>query len=163
MENIKMISGIDSLYYFCESNENYDELFLDILDQIEEKKGVFEKKYIEYENSDINISINNISLNYRGKAEGFYWFIDVNEFFKIGFKDKLKNRELNDIRVQLQGVGIYTIGIRSLIDFIDKKLLLNFTTGYKPITRADLNTFVQYDFSFLTKICLVREKENTIL
>jgi len=43
MNDIKMIHGIDSLYYFCESNENYDNLFLEILDQMEEKKGIFEK------------------------------------------------------------------------------------------------------------------------
>ena len=31
-QNTKMYSGIDTLYYFCESNENYDDLFLEILD-----------------------------------------------------------------------------------------------------------------------------------
>lgn len=151
MKNIKTINGIDSLYYFCESNLDYDDLFFDILDQIEDNKGVFEKKDIEYEYRDILININGTTLNYRGKKEGFHWFRDMNEFFKIGFKDKKTNRGLNDIRVQLQAVGIYTIGITSLIKFINEELLKGYVTGYNPITRADLNCFVQYDFSFLTK------------
>jgi hypothetical protein len=160
MHEIKILHGIDSLYYFCESNENYDDLYLEILDQVEERKGIFEKKDIEFENNDIHILINDIPLNFLGIAEGFHWFKDINEFFKIGFKDKYKNRGLNDIRVQLQGVGIYTIGIKSLIDFINNSLLENFVTGYYPITRADLNCFVQYDFSFVTKEMFVTRKRK---
>lgn len=160
MNNIKLLHGIDSLYYFAESNENYDDLFIEILDQIEELKGSFQKKDIEFENNDINITINDIPLNYLGKAEGFYWFKDINEFFKIGFKDKYKNRGLNDIRVQLQGVGIYTIGIKSLIDFINNMLLKHYVTGYYPITRADLNCFIQYDFSFISKDMFVTRKRQ---
>jgi len=146
-----MLHGIDTLYYFCESNTNYDNLFLDILDQIEDRKGVFLKKDIEFENSDINILIKDTPLNYLGKSEGFYWFKDINEFFKIGFKDYKTNRALNDIRVQLQGIGIYTVGIKSLIEFINKELLVEYITDYYPITRVDLNTFVQYDFSFVNR------------
>lgn len=160
MHEIKMLHGIDSLYYFCESNENYDDLYLEILDQVEEKKGIFEKRDVEFENNDIHILINDIPLNFLGIAEGFHWFKDTNEYFKIGFKDKYKNRGLNDIRVQLQGIGIYTIGIKSLIDFINNCLLQNCVTGYFPITRADLNCFVQYDFSFLTKEMFVTRKRE---
>lgn len=160
MHDIKMLHGIDSLYYFCESNENYDDLYLEILDQVEEKKGIFEKRDVEFENNDIHILINEIPLNFLGKAEGFHWFKDINEFFKIGFKNKNENRGLNDIRVQLQGVGIYTIGIKSLIDFINDSLLQNCVTGYYPITRADLNCFIQYDFSFLTKEMFVTRKRQ---
>jgi hypothetical protein len=160
MHEIKMLHGIDSLYYFCESNENYDDLYLEILDQVEEKKGIFGKKDIEFENNDIHILINDIPLGFLGIAEGFHWFKDINEFFKIGFKDKYKNRGLNDIRVQLQGLGIYTIGIKSLIDFINNSLLENFVTGYYPITRADLNCFIQYDFSFVTKEMFVTRKRQ---
>ena len=39
----------------------------------------------------------------------------INEYFKIGFKDYLKNRGLHNIRVQLQGEGIYTLGIHLFI------------------------------------------------
>lgn len=155
-----MLHGIDTLYYFCESNTNYDNLFLDILDQIEDRKGVFLKKDIEFENSDINILIKDTPLNYLGKSEGFYWFKDINEFFKIGFKDYKTNRALNDIRVQLQGIGIYTVGIQSLIEFINKELLKEYITDYYPITRVDLNTFVQYDFSFVTREMFSTRKRN---
>ena len=81
MNNIKMIYGIDTLHYFCESNENYDNLFLDILDQMEDIKGKFGKREIDYENSDIYITIDQVAFNYKGKAEGFYWFKNINDFF----------------------------------------------------------------------------------
>ena len=91
MSEIKKVFGIDSLYFFFETNENYDDLFLEILDQLEEIKGKFEKRDIEFENKDLTISINDIQLSYLGKQEGFYWFKDSNEFFRIGFKDRYKN------------------------------------------------------------------------
>lgn len=160
MTNTKKIFGIDSLYYFCESNENYDVLYLDILDQIEDIKGKFLKKDVVFENKDITIKINDVPLHLLGKAEGFYWFVDTNEYFKIAFKDKYKNRGLNDIRVQLLGIGIYTIGIKSLIEFIKEKLLSDYITDYFPITRADINCFVQYDFSFITKDMFVTKKQK---
>ncbi|NVJ54216.1 MAG: hypothetical protein HWD90_11000 [Campylobacteraceae bacterium] len=150
MSQIKKLYGIDTLYFFFESNENYDDLFLDILDQIEDIKGKFEKREIEYENNDISITIEDIHLNYLGKKEGFYWFKDLNEFFRIGFKDKYKNRGLNDIRVQLQGNGIYTLGISSLITLL-KDMLKGYICNYIPVTRADINCFIQYDLSFISK------------
>lgn len=160
MSNTKKIFGIDSLYYFCESNENYDDLYLEMLDQIEEVKGIFEKKDIEFENNDIHINLNDIPLNFLGKNEGFHWFKDINDYFKIGLKDRYKNRGLNDIRIQLLGIGIYTIGIKSLIDFINDILLKDYVSGYYPITRADLNCFIQYDFSFVTKEMFVSRKKQ---
>lgn len=148
---VKLLNGIDSLNYFAESNENYDDLFLEILDQIEETKGKFEKKEIEFENNDIHIQVNEIPLSFLGKAEGFYWFRDINEYFKIGFKDSLKRRNVNDVWIQLQGIGIYTIGIKTLVDFINNVLLRHYVSGYYPITRVDLNCFIQHDFSYLNK------------
>ena len=150
MSEIKKVFGIDSLYFFFETNENYDDLFLEILDQLEEIKGKFEKRDIEFENKDLTISINDIQLSYLGKQEGFYWFKDSNEFFRMGFKDRYKNRGLNDIRVQLQGNGIYTFGINSIIELL-KDSLKEVISDYIPITRADLNCFIQYDFSFVKK------------
>ena len=127
-----------------------DDLFLEILDQLEEIKGKFEKREVEFENKDLTISINDIQLSYLGKQEGFYWFKDSNEFFRIGFKDRYKNRGLNDIRVQLQGNGIYTFGINSIIELL-KDSLKEFISDYIPVTRADLNCFIQYDLSFVKK------------
>ncbi len=160
MDDIKLLSGIDSLYYFCQSNKNYPELFEEILDQIEEIKGKFEKLYLEYENSDINITIEDTTLNYLGKAEGFYWFRDLNEFYKIGFKDTTKNQLLQDIRVQLQANGIYIIGIKNLLKIINDELLSKYISDYLPITRADLNCFIQYDFSFITRDMFVTRKRQ---
>lgn len=150
MEDIKKVFGIDTLYFFFETNENYDDLFLEILDQLEDIKGKFQKKEIEFENKDLTIAINDIQLNFLGKKEGFYWFRDLNEFFRIGFKSMYENRGLNDIRVQLQGNGIYAIGINSIIELL-KDLVKGYIGDYIPITRADLNCFIQHDFSFIKK------------
>ncbi|BAK74044.1 hypothetical protein [Arcobacter sp. L] len=160
MTDIKILSGIDSLYYFCESNTSYDDLYLEILDQLEEEKGKFSKKDIAFENKDLSILINEIPLNFIGIAEGFHWFKDMNDTFKIGFKDKYKNKGLNDIRVQLLAFGIYTIGIKSIIDFINTILLKDYITDFLPITRVDLNSFIQYDLSFITKDMFVTRKRN---
>lgn len=150
MSEIKKVFGIDSLYFFFETNENYDDLFLEILDQLEDLKAKFEKREIEFGNRDLIICINEIQLSYLGKQEGFYWFKDSNEFFRIGFKDRYKNRGLNDIRVQLQGNGIYTVGINSIVELL-KDLVKGCISDYMPVTRADLNCFIQYDLSFIKK------------
>ena len=71
MKDIKKIFGIDTLYFFIQTNENYDDLYLEILDQLEEVKGKFQKKEIEFENKDLIISIHDIQLNFLGKKEGF--------------------------------------------------------------------------------------------
>ncbi len=160
MQKRDLICGIDTLYYFIETNKNYDDMFLDILDQIEDKKAMFERKEIEYKNSDIFIELKNISLQFLNKAEGFYWFKDINEFFRVGFKDETKNKELHNIRVQLQGIGIYTIGLKPLLTLINDNLLKDITTGLYPITRADLNCFINYDFSFINKTMFATRKKK---
>lgn len=159
MNNVKKIYGIDTLYFFFETNENYDDLFLEILDQLEDIKGKFLKKDIEFENRDLYINLKDMQLNFLGKQEGFYWFKDSNDFFKIGFKDKYKNRGLNDIRVQLQGNGIYTFGISSIIKLL-QELLNDYITSYVPVTRVDINCFVQYDLSFIKKDMFVTRKRK---
>ncbi|MDD2698459.1 MAG: hypothetical protein PHF17_06655 [Arcobacteraceae bacterium] len=161
MNEIKTICGIDTLYYFCESNKNYDNLFLEVLDQIEFQKGRFEKRDIEFENNDINVILQNEYIfKYLGKAQGFYWLRDFREYFKIGFKDTKSNQGLNDIYVQLEANGIYTLGIKSLLELINDNLLKDFTTSYYPLTRVDINCFINYDFSFLTKEMFVTRKRN---
>jgi len=148
---IKKIYGIDSFYFFFESNENYDDLYLDILDQMEDIKGIFRKKEIKFEKKDITIRLNDISLQYLGRKEGFYWFKDsLHEFFRIGFKSNKENRTLNDIRVQLQGNGIYTLGINSIIELL-KNMLDGYISDFIPVTRVDINCFIQHDLSFVKK------------
>lgn len=153
-----MYCGIDTLYYYCESNGFYDDLFLEILDQIETTKGKFEREEIQYEPRDIKIILNDMSFEFLGQSEGFYWIRDLNEYFKIGVKDYNKLRSQHNIRVQLLGEGIYTLGIPTLLKLINEKLLSEYTTGHKPITRIDLNCFVQHDFSFVNKEMFVSRK-----
>lgn len=160
MQSIKTICGIDTLYYYCQSNDNYKYLYMQIQDNLENGKFYFESNNIPFTNSDINIHINDIALNYIGNAEGFYMFKDCNGFFRIGFKDSTKNKNVHDIKVQLEATGIYTVGITSLIDFINNTLLDKYTTSNYQVTRADLNCFVQYDFSFISKDMFVSRKKK---
>lgn len=155
----KTISGIDTLYYFYETNENYDDLFLEILDQYEDAKGAFEKREIVYEKKDIKISISNIAFYFNGKDMGFYWFTQADDFFTIGFKDSKINRGLNDIQVQFNAIGIYMLGIPILLQYVDA-LLKDYVTGYRPITRVDLNIFVQSDLSWIDKTMFVTRKRR---
>lgn len=154
-----MTSGVDSLYFHYESSLEYDELFLDIVDQIESQKDSFARSERRYQPHDLLVTIGDTTFNYLGFAEGYYWFRDHNEFFKIGFKDKQKQRRLHDIRVQFQGQGIYTLGINSMLAYIDS-ILEGYTTGLKPIIRTDINAFVQYDFSFVDRSMFVTRKKN---
>lgn len=155
----KVISGIDTLFYFYESNDLYDDFFLDILDQLEDSKGRFEKREIAYSNKDLKIAINNQVFEFNGKAQGFYWFTNLDNFLTVGFKDSLTNRGLNDIQVQLNAVGIYTLGIKALLRYTDD-IFKDVTTGYKPVTRADLNMFVQSNMSWLQKDMFVSRKRQ---
>lgn len=153
----KVISGIDTLYYFYESNDLYDDFFVDILDQLEDSKGRFDKRDISYSNKDLKVAISSQVFEFNGKAQGFYWFTHLDNFLTVGFKDKLTNRGLNDIQVQFTAVGLYTIGLKALLRYADD-IFKEVTTGYKPITRVDLNMFVQSDLSWLDKDMFVSRK-----
>ncbi|WP_345972233.1 hypothetical protein [Sulfurimonas diazotrophicus] len=154
-----MLSGIDALYYFAQSGAFYDRFFESIMEKIEEKKAYFDSLNFAYENSDIIIPINGIDMIYSGAGrDGFQWF--GHEFFRAGFKDSEKNPSIHNIRIQLNAVGIYTLGIKSLIEYINSKLLDEVTSGYYPITRIDLNTFVQHDFKYLRKEYILSKKKN---
>lgn len=157
----KTLSGIDTLHYFIESNREYDNLYLEILDQIESAKGLFEKNEIPFQPKDVTITIKENPYNYLGKSEGFHWMVDAHKFFKIGFKDPKTNQSLHDIRVQFLGNGIYSIGIKSLMEYIDSEIGA-YITGYKPITRADLNIFVQEDLSWIRQEHFVTRKRKSV-
>ncbi len=154
-----VISGIDTLYYFYESNDLYDDFFLEILDQLEDGKGRFDKRDISYSNKDLKVSINNQVFEFNGKAQGFYWFTHLDNFLTVGFKDNLTNRGLNDIQIQFTAVGIYTLGIKALLRYVDD-IFKDVTTDYKPITRVDLNVFIQSDLSWLDKDMFVSRKRK---
>jgi len=145
------IYGIDSLYYFAETNENYDYEYMEIVDQIEDIKGKFDREEVEYNNKDINVRVNDIVLEFLGKSEGFYWFRDDRALFKVGFKGIESNRGLHNIRVQLLGNGIYSFGLNDMLSLVNDRLLKNLITGKFPLTRVDLNCFIQADLKFITK------------
>ena len=153
----KVISGIDTLYYFYESNDMYDDLFLEILDQLEDTKARFEKRDIEYSNKDLSIVMENQQFIFNGKAQGFYWFTHAQHYFTIGFKDCNTNKGLNDIQVQFNAIGIYTLGLKTLLMITDH-ILRKVVTGHKPLTRVDLNIFVQSDLSWVDKDMFVSRK-----
>lgn len=155
----KVISGIDTLYYFYESNDLYDDFFVDILDQLEDSKGRFDKRDISYSNKDLKVAISNQVFEFNGKAQGFYWFTHLDNFLTVGFKDNLTNRGLNDIQVQFTAVGLYTIGLKALLRYADD-IFKEVTTRHKPITRVDLNMFVQSDLSWLDKDMFVSRKRQ---
>lgn len=151
------ISGIDTLYFFYVTKHNYEKLFLDIMDQIDTQSEHFRESNISFEHHDIKIKINSSTFEHLGKSQGFYWFKDLNDLVRIGFKDPDTNQVLNDIQVQYMANGIYNIGIKGLLRFTDD-LLQEYITGDRPITRADLNLFIQYDLGDLTKEVFVTRK-----
>jgi hypothetical protein len=153
------ISGIDTMFYFYETNDLYDDFFLDILDQLEEVRGRFEKRDIKYENKDLQILIKGQTFFFNGKAEGFYWFTHLDSYLKLGFKDYKTNKNLNDIQVQFNAIGIYTLGLKPLLTYTDD-LLSGYITGHRPLTRVDLNIFVQSDLSWIDKSMFVSRKRS---
>ncbi len=160
MKDVNLACGVDTLFGFLETNKNYSNFLIDLLNQVEDKKAIFERNDIDYTNKDIYIKINNMSLQYLNKAEGFYWFKCINKYFRIGFKDENTNKRLHNIRVQLQGIGIYEVGIKPLISLIKNDLLKDITTGLFLVTRADINCFVNYDLSYIDKTMFATRKQR---
>ena len=154
-----VISGIDTLYYFYKSNDLYSLFFIDLLQQIEDSKKKFDKQGVFFENRDIKVSINNHVFEFNGKSQGFYWFSHIDNILSVGFKDALTNTQLLNIQVQLNAIGIYTLGLKSLLRYSDD-IFININTGYKAVTRADLNIFVQSDLSWLNKDMFVSRKRK---
>ncbi len=157
---VKSIYGIDTLYYFAQSNEAYENAFFDLLNQLDAQTKLHETDIYAYAHSAMIVTLGNTALQYLGKDKGVYWFRDINEYFKLGLKNPNIASYQQNIHIQLQGVGIYTIGLKSLLAFINEELLKDITTGLFEISRADLNSFVQYDFGFVTKEMFVSKKKG---
>lgn len=159
--NIPHASGIDALYYFAQSGGKYDEFYENIIEQIENKKKGFESLDYAYNDNDIIITINDIDIKYSGMGrDGFLWF--NHDFFRVGFKDSQKATNIHNIRVQLNSIGIYTLGIRSLLEYINEEFLKGvlLRERYFPVTRIDLNMFVQHNFNYLRKEMILSKKKN---
>jgi|GEM_PF-2053021 len=150
-----IINGIDTLYYFMESSKDYGIFFLDMLEEIDiqKQKGSFSFG----KSSPVQIELNGVRLNYTGNPEGYHYFKDEMEFVYIGFKDSHKQRNLHDIRIKLQARGIYTLGLKSLLEYVSS-IVKNITNGKTHITRIDVNSFVQADFSRLCGSMFVTKK-----
>lgn len=160
-KNIAYVCGVDALYFFVQSSAEYEDVYLDILNQIDQQEKAFKALNYPYQDNEIIVVINEIEIRYSGKGrDGFYWF--NHEFFRVGFKDPEKNRTIHDIRIQLNAIGIYTIGIQSLIEYITEHFLKDMILKkrYFPITRMDLNMFIQHDFRYLCKEMVVSKKKN---
>ncbi len=156
---LKTIPGIDTLYYFCETNEHYPTLYNEIGSSLQLEQELMEIRGVDTNLADLTIMINNEPFKHLGKAEGYLWFVDINNLFKIGFKDAETNINLHNIRVQLLANGLYAIGINELIGYIDNDFK-EVITGYKPITRVDLNSFVQFDLSFIDESMFATRKRD---
>lgn len=141
--NFLTASGVDSAYYFIESNAYYKDFFhyliFSVVESAKETNGGYVPK------DSLTITISDIEFVYLGKDQGFYFFADRAGTFRVGFKDPDTNKGVHDIRVQLQGVGIYALGLRFLADYINGTILKEITKPNYYITRADLNIFCQYD------------------
>ncbi len=158
-EKLPYASGIDALYYFAQSGAFYDRLYDEIINQIEDKKAYFQSLNYAYADNDIIVTINGIDVVYSGMGrDGFHWF--NHDFFRAGFKDPEKATNLHNMRIQLNAIGIYTLGLKSLLAYVNTKFLGEYTMKVFPITRIDLNMFIQHDFSYLRKEMILSKKQN---
>ncbi len=160
-KNTPQVSGIDALYYFAQSGGGYDNYFEDIINQIEDKKQEFSSFNIAYADTDIIVTVNDIDIKYSGMGrDGFLWF--NHEFFRIGFKDSEKAQNIHNIRVQLNAIGIYTIGIESLLEYVNEQFLKGALLSERNflITRIDVNMFIQHNFNYLKKEMILSKKKN---
>jgi hypothetical protein len=154
-----VVSGIDALQYFAQSGGQYDRFYESLMDQIEDKKAYFKKLNYQYADNDIIVKINDIEVQYSGMGrDGFHWF--YHEFFRVAFKDSEKSPNIQNIRVQVNAVGIYTLGLKSQIEYINKVFLKDLTMNVFPITRIDVNMFVQHDFKYLRKEMILSKKKD---
>jgi hypothetical protein len=154
-----VVSGIDALQYFAQSGAFYDRFYESLMDQIEDKKAYFKKLNYQYADNDIIVKINDIEVQYSGIGrDGFHWF--YHEFFRVAFKDSEKSPNIQNIRVQVNAVGIYTLGLKSQIEYINKVFLKDLTMNIFPITRIDVNMFVQHDFKYLRKEMILSKKKD---
>lgn len=143
------LGGVDSYYFFVDTCNLNEELY----------RFKYEK-YINLGFLDNEAEF----LGYSGKKSGFVgsWFrVDYinNGFvlpaFKIGFKDPTKQKNINNIYIQLLASGIYFFGFTGILDYV-KSWLINFlncdvTFADFINSRVDVNCFIGgFDFSKIT-------------
>ena len=156
----KTVCGVDTLYYYAQSNDAYASHFAQLEMALEQQLNEYEPNHYAFAHLAIIVKLGSAPLQYLNKVQGVYWFRDVNEYFKIGLLHPSIRSYQHSIQIQLQGKGIYSVGIKPLLEYINHTLLKPFCTGLFEISRADINTFVQYDFGFVSKEMFVSKKKN---
>ena len=146
---MKTVSGIDTLYFFVNSEllsyakfwKNIGEWTTAFNTLDHDEKKVYHDKCIT-------------GFNYIGSANNFQWFnrpdpnIQHYPSYRIGFKNHASQRNLHNIWVQLEATAIYFYGIDNVIKIVKKDLaILGIEWISDHVSRADLNMFINYDFS----------------
>ena len=142
--DFKTVSGVDTLYYYLPSNEDYLFFFADLEAQILAKQEEL-GGYIPKDTFIINIGEK--EFYYNGRSKGFYFFVDTSRWLRVGFKDSKTIVNVHDIFIQLEASGIYLLGIVKLFNYINDSLLASISSNVPQITRIDYNIFCQYDLS----------------
>jgi hypothetical protein len=144
-QKFAVVGGIDTLYYFADiSGDNYNKIYDEKISNDEFYQG------FEF-------------LGRSGMATGFIgsWFVYKQEskfyanskrldvsLFRIGFKSPYKQTNIKNVYIQLYAEGIYFMGLENLLQFIEEKLgSFGLIANQYYVSRADINTFVNYDFS----------------
>lgn len=141
----RVLGGIDTLYFFVNTNISSDtiELYQNLWNKVE--KNTFHNDKYEY-------------LNHSGQKSGFIggWYLHKGDYdiplFRIGFKNPNKQLQVNNIQIQLYASGIYSMGFTELIEYaknqLNELLCTNLQDSSLIVSRVDLNAFVDgYDFS----------------
>ncbi len=157
--DLKFVCGVDSLYYFIEPNSFYMELFHKLKIEFDSKDYIMEYNRKNKKKFPIFIDILGENFYYQRREDGFIFFTHYEELYTIGFKSVDINKGLLSIRVELLAIGIYTLGLKPIINMIDRKFR-NYITLNKQITRLDLNCFVNSDFSMFHKENFITKKQK---
>ncbi|MFP4332947.1 MAG: hypothetical protein ACLFQJ_06560 [Campylobacterales bacterium] len=158
-DDFKIACGVDTLYFFIETIAEYIDLYKEIESEIQSKIAYFSEKKLTYENRDIMIQVGEYTLEYLGSAKGFIFLAESNDYFKVGFKHPHKQQNLHNIKVDLKSKAIYTLGLPTILENIKSSILGRCAKGFH-ISRADINCFINYDFSSFTSNDFVSRKRK---
>ena len=159
LEGVKVLGGIDTLYFF-----------------IDTKMTSSEKLYHNlWDTAVLGGQIDNYTFkNFSGKSQSFVgaWYsrqdCDGLTLYRIGFKDPNKQKQVDNIYIQLEAGGIYTYGLFELIKIVfnDIKDLIDLDLCFDSCkaSRVDLNAFVRdYDFGFISSPCFRTRSKSSEL